>query len=468
MVCRGYLPKGVSCSGIFYDFKRDWFTDQDRNCADLFDGDVAGIGVIIAFILSVVITTAASICAAVIDFRVGEKSGLIPLSSRLLLADGDRRALRFRMWRKVLDRLILGFADQQIVTGFALLIIAYIKITPRQYRLPSAGMQWLEMATGNFALVVFLCVASSSSHLACLMVLNDYFTKHKSMAYFRVALVACFSILLTVTIAITSSFTGYLYMLAYYAVSWIPGESTEAQARLVVVVVLGVPLATMFYLFWICTLQLLPDVRGWLKEWLSVRVYIPLYRLSRLDQAWRWATKELSPLRRRRLAQALKSTAWTLILGNRSLVYAIQIVMAVLSVTWILLQRFAGVPKGYERSMELCSMSEAAQSHEVWSFGQMLPLFLLSLPLLAAWELYVEERENLRLEVLLQDESRPVSSSTSGVDLRSLHRQHSAVVSVSGDNQSALADPPSLVQSALVNVDDTNTPLGQDHPDNHI
>lgn len=34
-------------------------------------------------------------------------------------------------------------------------------------------------------------------------------------------------------------------------------------------------------------------------------------------------------------------------------------------------------------------MSETARSHEVWSFVQMLPLFLLSLPLLAAWELYV-------------------------------------------------------------------------------
>lgn len=37
-------------------------------------------------------------------------------------------------------------------------------------------------------------------------------------------------------------------------------------------------------------------------------------------------------------------------------------------------------------------MSETARSHEVWSFVQMLPLFLLSLPLLAAWELYKKER----------------------------------------------------------------------------
>lgn len=170
------------------------------------------------------------------------------------------------MWRKVLDRLILGFADQQIVTGFALLIIAYIKLTPRHYRLLGSGNEWLEMANGNFALVVFLCIASSSSHLACLMVLNDYFTKHKAMAYPKIVLVACFSVLLTVAVAIASSFTGYLYMIAYYAVTSLPGDTSKRNMRLIIDVVLGVPLATMFYLFWICTLQLLPDVRGWLRQ----------------------------------------------------------------------------------------------------------------------------------------------------------------------------------------------------------
>lgn len=45
MFCRGYLPTGLSCNGVFYDFKYDWLNEKERECAELFDGDIAGIGV---------------------------------------------------------------------------------------------------------------------------------------------------------------------------------------------------------------------------------------------------------------------------------------------------------------------------------------------------------------------------------------------------------------------------------------
>lgn len=60
------------------------------------------------------------------------------------------------------------------------------------------------------------------------MVLDDYFDMHREMAYLRVALVASFSALLTVSIAIV--FMGYLYMLAYHITRSLPDENMETKA----------------------------------------------------------------------------------------------------------------------------------------------------------------------------------------------------------------------------------------------
>lgn len=91
--------------------------------------------------------------------------------------------------RRILERLILDFADQQLVTGFALLISAWVKLHSNSVveeaverlgaLLPDYYLRFpnLSLPNAEFALIVFLCMASSSSHLACILVLRDYMVR---------------------------------------------------------------------------------------------------------------------------------------------------------------------------------------------------------------------------------------------------------------------------------------------------
>ena len=119
--------------------------------------------------------------------------------------------------RRILDRLILHFADQQLVTGFALLISAWVKLhtnavlesfdaeTRNFYlRFPNLGLPNAELS-----LIVFLCMVSSSSHLASVIVLREYIESHRSSARPRIILMAIFAAFLPGTIALCSSLTAY-------------------------------------------------------------------------------------------------------------------------------------------------------------------------------------------------------------------------------------------------------------------
>ena len=101
-----------------------------------------------------------------------------------------------KLWRRVLDRLILAFADQQLITGFALLVSGYFNV------FPGVNGDWISNGA-HWNLVVYMSCLSSSTHLACVLTLRKYFGIHKVTGRMRVVLIILFSLLLIPSIIVS-------------------------------------------------------------------------------------------------------------------------------------------------------------------------------------------------------------------------------------------------------------------------
>lgn len=79
--------------------------------------------------------------------------------------------------RDVLEKLILSLSDQQLVTGVAILSAGWIRHTQEKLY--------------HFAMIMDLAWMSSSTHLLTLAVLPDYFSKYHEIRYWRLTLMLC-------------------------------------------------------------------------------------------------------------------------------------------------------------------------------------------------------------------------------------------------------------------------------------
>ena len=139
-------------------------------------------------------TTTASIAAAWLDCKLGNAQAIQPLRHRTGIFSVATGATVYRctLWRVVLQRLVLALADQQLITGIALLLCGFI--TERH---ALNGSQML--------LIVYLSILSSSSHLACVITLREYIKNHTEVAYIRICAIIFFANLLFVAIILISS-----------------------------------------------------------------------------------------------------------------------------------------------------------------------------------------------------------------------------------------------------------------------
>jgi len=85
----------------------------------------------------------------------------------------NNNSKRMEMKVKTLERFILTLSDQQLVTGLAILIAGLFKLCTISY--------W------EFLIVVSLAWFSSTTHLSTLVVLRKYFLHHKAVRNWRVA-----------------------------------------------------------------------------------------------------------------------------------------------------------------------------------------------------------------------------------------------------------------------------------------
>ncbi len=104
---------------------------------------------------------------------------------------------RKEFWIRVLERLILGFSDQQLITGTAMLIVGFS-------RLPESGGQ---ISCYHFALTVDMVYFSAITHITTLSVLKSYFenSKYSVMRLLRLFGMTVMGILLAVAYILSLS-----------------------------------------------------------------------------------------------------------------------------------------------------------------------------------------------------------------------------------------------------------------------
>lgn len=133
------------------------------------DSDIAGIGVILAFLISAYMTFAAVLIAWMTGIVEPELLGVV-----------DQRLFRIRSRiqrhpriQTALRKFVLSLSDQQIVTGIAIM---------------AAGLRGLAkgtITTYHYQLVLYLAWLSSSVHLSAISLLTPYLSQHQGLRTWR-------------------------------------------------------------------------------------------------------------------------------------------------------------------------------------------------------------------------------------------------------------------------------------------
>jgi hypothetical protein len=133
------------------------------------DSDIAGIGVVLAFLISAYMTFAAVLIAYMTGMVESE-----------LLSVVDQRLFRIRSRiqhhpriQNALRKFVLSLSDQQIVTGIAIM---------------AAGLRGLAkntITTYHYQLVLYLAWLSSSVHLSAVSLLTPYLSQYQGLRTWR-------------------------------------------------------------------------------------------------------------------------------------------------------------------------------------------------------------------------------------------------------------------------------------------
>ena len=145
------------------------------------DPDIAGVGVISAFIVATALALLLSFLHVLID------SDRVPQI--------NKHVRNKEKWLGLLEALILTLSDQQLATGLAILIAGFVR--------------WNEITIYHWEIITDLAFMSSNTHLSTLAVLRHTFRQHGQwgVRLWRIIAMLVFAILLFVA----NIYTGYGY-----------------------------------------------------------------------------------------------------------------------------------------------------------------------------------------------------------------------------------------------------------------
>ncbi|KAF2020071.1 hypothetical protein BU24DRAFT_459686 [Aaosphaeria arxii CBS 175.79] len=335
------------------------------DCDNGAEPDISGIGVVIAFVFASIMTTAASILAMLLDQTFNIKKGHFEFRKPLKYFRDKFLRTEWRMnyaWRPFLDPLIIGLGDQQLITGYAVLLSGWMKVAQNS----------LELQGAHFVLILYICTLSSSSHLAALITLRKYFQTYKLIAKIRMTMVVVFALFLLCS------------MIASLAVRPHHGDyrgSSESQQR-------AHRLSFLVPMFFMLV--------GY-----STALICILYRPRQTELAYRSndmaGLSSMSLVRRgasfdseAALPKNVGSCIMFFLVLNPLLAFIIQIILMILSVVLVLSQKFSR-PQDKKR---WCGLDDAGEN--TWEFGQTLSVVMLLLPAMSAGQTYLEGRQVIK------------------------------------------------------------------------
>ncbi|KAI9653364.1 MAG: hypothetical protein M1831_006069 [Alyxoria varia] len=342
------------------------------------DADIAGIGVIVSFLASAGLVLLASIFCY--------RFGLIP---NVLLNDADRfcyhgRSTRSQIWQDAVHRGILVVSDQQIVTGIAIMVAGFA--------------QWKTITVYHWEIVLYLAWMSSNTHLTTLTVLRPYLQKRNTLKTWRVTGMAILLILLLVGLSLTvsdfwnqASSEGYFVVTATRKSDW---NSAGVMARcywqddFIHGINIDAPFSYAIIIFaYIWKVWSLWDsqftTRRWYRDWLFDSLGKRIVNQARKIDPDQFDHCMRNPrVLGYRILMALYLGFFAIYDFCESFLASLWAIL--LLYLWGALVLFAA------RN----SVPPAVRDDEnYWNFGQVLPMMLLMLPMVAVFEHFFRDRE---------------------------------------------------------------------------
>ena len=283
-----------------------------------------------------------------------------------------------QFWAGVIEPLVLGLSDQQLITGITILLVAYIQLPA------SHG----HISGYHFFIVNALAWFSINTHLVTLVVLRDRLSKRPDLRLWRTIAM----ILLALFLVISTFLTSHKYMF----------QPKDGNVDF-----------DLFKCPAICFINDLPGHTGgqpmqwavvgaFLLPWAYFNTLVPIFKptKSRLKQKiitkYRAFTPSISLL-----CIIYHSLGW--VLRNVWDLLRSAVLCAIFNVIWFTF----GVVSMFSDRAHGRSLMAAGESENAWSFGQILPLLLVALPIVSAAEMF---SGTLRLKDILILRCEPEST----------------------------------------------------------
>ena len=320
------------------------------------DPDIAGIGVVLSFVITCCISTAIVIFSYFLLSLDKTNANFIDRSfARLLRINFHLTPESRHYYSKIIESLVIGFADQQLVTALAVLITGFIKC---------------DISVYHFNIVSDLAWLAANVHLNSILVTRGYLLERRAANILRCVGVLLIGSLLTMVNLVQGN------------TNW--GDSEPWPMACINLSTQFDPSASMWTAFWIFILwaeygpviiSLNPPLQRSINEMLgSITLQVQHGVITIRDRF----------SRSRRVLQLLICVVrliW-MIWSSRVLIAAQLIIWLVLQIDWLYADRNFG--------HEFLSSEETALESQ-WGFGQLVPMFLLLLSFLSALETWSGE-----------------------------------------------------------------------------
>lgn len=257
-------------------------------------------------------------------------------------------------WRKILEGIMLSLSDQQLVTGLAILVAGY-------YEMLNSGA----LSLYHWQIVVYLAWMSSSVHIASLTLLRDVLNQKPMLRNLRVAGMLILLVLLVVALWPTRSYT-YDTFVPAKCLWTLPTKEVNPEWILTLVMLL------IAYLWKLA--QLFASSRGWIRRW---TVAVPEASLENLMR--RIVSSHRSVWLRSPAYFCLRVTYISFV------AYVELVECFAASIVYVCLAFPYGVSVIIR--MRTAIPNEVLAGESRLTFGQLVPLFLLTLPILLLVEL---------------------------------------------------------------------------------
>lgn len=295
----------------------------------------------IAFNISALLTLASSIIAT-------QLHGDLPM---MCLPKRFYRTTAIKeFWIRVLDRLILGFSDQQLVTGMAILIIGLARIG--------------QITTYHFYIIESLAMFSCGCHLASVVTLRRYFQEHPFLARIRVGAMLIFAIMLSVSII----YAGTVIQSAFGASVQCPLSCTisnpgpmKATSRFIDVLLTII----LNWAYYAALVYVFPNGAIFFQTWLVTKPIVFLEFLLQAISCGRHGYQFHERFRH-----------WKAPITAVEVTFGLQFI-------WSL------VAFGLATAIRIKGVTYLSGPENDWSFGQILAVLLIVLPFLGAAEVFI-------------------------------------------------------------------------------